>query len=86
MILKPYNCPLGMCIKSEYMYLTLIIPCWSNPKRLIDMYIQSLIKELLHLWHVGVGTHDHVTNQSFMMRATLMWTVNDLSAYGMLSR
>ncbi|KAL0352219.1 UNVERIFIED_CONTAM: hypothetical protein Scaly_1610600 [Sesamum calycinum] len=33
----------------------------------------------------SVRTHDHATNQAFMMRAALMWTVNDLPAYGMAS-
>ncbi|KAL0325042.1 UNVERIFIED_CONTAM: hypothetical protein Sradi_5073500 [Sesamum radiatum] len=74
-----------MCMKSEYMFLTMVIPGPSNPKRLIDVYLQPLIDDLLQLWHVGVRTHDHATNQAFMMRAALMWTVNDLPAYGMAS-
>ncbi|KAL0328063.1 UNVERIFIED_CONTAM: hypothetical protein Scaly_2238900 [Sesamum calycinum] len=32
-----------------------------------------------------VRTYDHATNQAFIMRAALMWTVNDLPAYGMAS-
>ncbi|KAL0309090.1 UNVERIFIED_CONTAM: hypothetical protein Sradi_5851300 [Sesamum radiatum] len=82
-IITPYNLPPGMCMKSEYMFLTMVIPDPSNPKRLIDVYLQPLIDELLQLWHVGVQTHDYATNQAFMMRAALMWTVNDLPAYGM---
>ncbi|KAK4388285.1 hypothetical protein Sango_2435100 [Sesamum angolense] len=39
--------------------------------------------KLLQLWHVGVGTYEHATNRAFMMRTALMWTVNDLPAYGM---
>ncbi|KAL0358501.1 UNVERIFIED_CONTAM: hypothetical protein Sangu_0699500 [Sesamum angustifolium] len=84
-IITPYNLPPGMCMKSEYMFLSMVIPGPSNPKRLIDVYLQPLIDELLQLWHVGVRTHDHATNQAFMMRAALMWTVNDLPAYGMAS-
>ncbi|KAK4389754.1 hypothetical protein Sango_2312400 [Sesamum angolense] len=84
-IITPYNLPPGMCMKSEYMFLTMVIPGPSNPKRLIDVYLQPLIDELLQLWHVGVRTHDHATNQAFMMCAALMWTVNDLPTYGMAS-
>ncbi|KAK4395948.1 hypothetical protein Sango_1749100 [Sesamum angolense] len=40
--------------------------------------------ELLQLWHVGVRTYDHGV-WIFMMRAALMWIVNDLPAYGMVS-
>ncbi|KAL0290640.1 UNVERIFIED_CONTAM: hypothetical protein Scaly_2664400 [Sesamum calycinum] len=40
---------------------------------------------LTMLWHVGVRTYDHATDRAFIMRAALMWTVNDLPAYGMAS-
>ncbi|KAL0428620.1 UNVERIFIED_CONTAM: hypothetical protein Slati_3036800 [Sesamum latifolium] len=72
-------------MKPEYMFLTMVIPGPSNPKRHIDVYLEPLIEELLQLWHVGVLTHDHAMNQTFMMRAALMWTVNDLPVYGMAS-
>ncbi|KAK4397851.1 hypothetical protein Sango_1260600 [Sesamum angolense] len=81
-ILTPYNLPSEMCMKPEYMFLTMVIPRPSNPKHRIDVYLEPLIEELLQLWHIGVLTHDHATNQAFMMRAALMWTVNDLPAYG----
>ncbi|KAL0440399.1 UNVERIFIED_CONTAM: hypothetical protein Slati_2522900 [Sesamum latifolium] len=41
---------------------------------------------LLQLWHVGVRTYAHATDNEFIMREALMWTVNDLPAYGMASR
>ncbi|KAL0278053.1 UNVERIFIED_CONTAM: hypothetical protein Sradi_7300300, partial [Sesamum radiatum] len=82
-IITPYNLPPGMCMSFEYIFLTMVIPGPSNPKRLIDVYLELLIKELLQLWHVGVRTYDHATDRDFMMRAALMWIVNDLPAYGM---
>ncbi|KAK4394110.1 hypothetical protein Sango_1881800 [Sesamum angolense] len=85
LIIIPYNHPPGMCMSSEYMFLTMVIPSSFNPKRLIDVYLEPLIEELLQLWHVGVRTYDHATDQTFMMWAALMWTVNDLPAYGMAS-
>ncbi|KAL0422090.1 UNVERIFIED_CONTAM: hypothetical protein Slati_3231900 [Sesamum latifolium] len=84
-ILTPYNLPPEMCMKSEFMFLTLVIPVLSNPKCLIDVYMQPLIEELLQLWHIGVRTYDRSTNEFFIMRAALMWTVNDLSTYEMVS-
>ncbi|KAL0444184.1 UNVERIFIED_CONTAM: hypothetical protein Slati_2141100, partial [Sesamum latifolium] len=50
-ILTPYNFPPGMCMKLEYMFLTMVIPDPSNPKCCIDVYLEPLIKELLQLWH-----------------------------------
>ncbi|KAL0444722.1 UNVERIFIED_CONTAM: hypothetical protein Slati_2194900 [Sesamum latifolium] len=53
--------------------------------RLIDVYLEPLIEELLQLWHVGVRAYDHSTDNEFTMQAALMWTVNDLPAYGIAS-
>ncbi|KAL0311177.1 UNVERIFIED_CONTAM: hypothetical protein Sangu_2412400 [Sesamum angustifolium] len=61
------------------------IPDPSNLNRLIGVYLEPLIEELLQLWPVGVRTYDHATDNAFMMRAALMWTVNDLLAYGITS-
>ncbi|KAL0427387.1 UNVERIFIED_CONTAM: hypothetical protein Slati_2913500 [Sesamum latifolium] len=80
-ILTPYNLPLGMCMSSKYMFLTMVIPGRSNPKRLIDVYLEPLIDELQNLWHVGVLTRDNARDETFMMHAALIWTVNDLPAY-----
>ncbi|KAL0458240.1 UNVERIFIED_CONTAM: hypothetical protein Slati_0451200 [Sesamum latifolium] len=74
-----------MCMSSEYMFLTMVIPGPSNLKRLIDVYLEPLIKELQNLWHVIVLTRDSARNETFAVRAALMWTVNDLPAYGMTS-
>ncbi|KAL0457796.1 UNVERIFIED_CONTAM: hypothetical protein Slati_0406800 [Sesamum latifolium] len=63
----------------------MVIPGPSNPKRLIDVYLEPLIEELLQLWHVGVRTYDRATDYEFIMQAALMWTVNELPAYGMAS-
>ncbi|KAL0386643.1 UNVERIFIED_CONTAM: hypothetical protein Slati_4589300 [Sesamum latifolium] len=74
-----------MCMSSEYMFLTMVIPSPSNLKRLIDVYLEPLIEELLQLWHVGVRTYDHATDNEFIMRAALIWTVNEQPTYGMAS-
>ncbi|KAL0317382.1 UNVERIFIED_CONTAM: hypothetical protein Sangu_2152500 [Sesamum angustifolium] len=65
------------------MFLTIVIPSPSNSKRLIDVYFEPLIEELLQLWHVGVRTCDHATDRAFIVRAALMWIVNDLPTFGM---
>jgi hypothetical protein len=51
----------------------------------IDVYLQSLIEELQELWNVGVRTFDSSKKNNFVMRAQLMWTINDFSAYADLS-
>lgn len=84
-ILTPYNLPPGMCMKREFMFLTVLIPGPNNPKAKIDVYLQPLIDDLKILWNDGVLTYDVDLRQNFMMRAALMWTINDFPAYGMLS-
>ncbi|XP_054817658.1 uncharacterized protein LOC129317338 [Prosopis cineraria] len=84
-IVTPYNLPPGMCMKTPYMFLTLIIPGPKSPGQKIDVYLQPLIDELKELWEVGALTYDSYKKQNFYMRASLLWTINDFPAYGMLS-
>ncbi|KAK4409456.1 Retrovirus-related Pol polyprotein from transposon RE2 [Sesamum angolense] len=68
------------------MFLTMVITGPSNLKCLIDVYLEPLIEELLQLWYVRVRMYEQATDNAFIMRAALMWTVNDLPACGMASR
>ncbi|XP_068503878.1 uncharacterized protein [Phaseolus vulgaris] len=83
-IVTPYNLPPEMCMSRPYMFLSCLIPGPHNPKARIDVYLQPLIDDLKKLWS-GVQTYDISRKQNFMMRASLMWTINDFPAYGMLS-
>ena len=57
-ILTPYNLPLEMCIKEQYMFLTAIVLSPRNLKDKLDVYLQPLISELQALWEIGVETYD----------------------------
>ncbi|KAL0444624.1 UNVERIFIED_CONTAM: hypothetical protein Slati_2185100 [Sesamum latifolium] len=82
-ILTPYNLPSEMCMSFEYMFLTMVIYGPSNPKYLIDVYLELLIEELQNLLHVGVLAHDNAKNETCTIRTALVSTVNDLTAYEM---
>ncbi|XP_073049018.1 uncharacterized protein [Primulina eburnea] len=84
-IVTPYNLPPWMCMKDEYMFLTVIAPGPSNPKDKLDVFLQPLVAELQSLWSNGVPTYDIHAQQNFDMRAALMWTISDFPAYAMLS-
>ncbi|KAL0406319.1 UNVERIFIED_CONTAM: hypothetical protein Slati_3945800 [Sesamum latifolium] len=71
-ILTPYNLPSGMYMSSEYMFLTMVIPDPSNPKYLIDVYLEPLIEELQNLSHAAILIHDNAKNKTFTMHAALM--------------
>lgn len=83
--ITPYNLPPAMCMKASYLFLTLIIPGPNSPGKSIDVYLRPLIDELKMLWNDGVLTYDTHNKQNFMMKAALLWTINDFPAYGMLS-
>ncbi|CAN6692617.1 unnamed protein product [Malus baccata var. baccata] len=65
--------------------LSLLIPGPRSPGKEIDVYMRPLIDELNELWEVGTPTYDAYSNQSFMMKAAVLWTISDFPAYGMLS-
>jgi len=84
-ILTVYNLPLGMCMRPEFMFLSMVIPGPSNPGQNIDVCLRSLVDELTQLWSSGALTYDISRKQNFVMRAALMWTINDFPAYEMFS-
>ncbi|CAM8879644.1 unnamed protein product [Rhodiola kirilowii] len=84
-MLTPYNFPPWMCMQTRFLWLTILIPGPSNPKKRLDIYLRPLIEDLVHLWDVGVETYDSSRKQNFNMKAALMWTISDFPAYGMLS-
>jgi len=67
------------------MFLSTVIPDPSSPEWNIDVCLRSLIDELTSLWSSGALTYNISRKQNFLMRAALMWTINDFPAYGMLS-
>jgi hypothetical protein len=84
-MVTPYNLPPWLCMKRQFIFLSVLVPGPKNPKGNLDVYLQPLIKELKQLWETGLFTYDVSTKQNFDMRAALMWTINDFPAYGMLS-
>ncbi|XP_071714751.1 uncharacterized protein [Rutidosis leptorrhynchoides] len=47
--------------------------------------MEPLVDELKVLWDNGVETYDSSTNGNFQMRAGLVWTISDFTAYSNLS-
>ncbi|CAM8950977.1 unnamed protein product [Rhodiola kirilowii] len=84
-MVTPYNLPPWLSMKTRFIWLTILIPGPSSPKKRLDIYLRPLFEDLVHLWSVGVETYDASRKHCFNMRATLMWTVSDFPAYAMLS-
>ena len=73
-----------MCMKQPYFMLFLLIPGLFSPRNNIDVYLQSLIKELIELWDTSIQTYD-AKKRKFQLHAALLWTISDFSGYAMLS-
>ncbi|WVZ02274.1 hypothetical protein V8G54_023080 [Vigna mungo] len=83
--LIPYNLPPWICMKHTSLILSMIIPGKQMPGNNIDVYLQPLVDELRELWNDGVDTFDSSLNETFRMRAALMWTISDFLGLGILS-
>lgn len=51
----------------------------------IDVFMQALIVELNELWDVGIETYDALTDKTFTLRASVLWTISDFLGLEMLS-
>jgi hypothetical protein len=67
------------------MFLVMMIPGPKNPGKKLDVFLRPLIDELNNLWFAGVETYNVYRKENFQLRAALLWTISDFSAYGMLS-
>ena len=66
------------------MFLYMVIPGPSSPGWNIDVCLRSLIDELTQLWFPRALTYDISRKHNFVIRAALMWTINDFLAYEMV--
>jgi hypothetical protein len=57
-ILTVYNLSPGMCMRSEFMFLSTVIPGPSILGRNIDVFLRPLIDELAQLWSSEALTYD----------------------------
>jgi hypothetical protein len=46
LILMVYNLPIGMCIRLEFIFLSMVIPSSNSPSQNIDVCFRPLIDEL----------------------------------------
>jgi len=84
-ILMVSNFPMGLCMRLKFMFLSTVIPDPNSPGRNIDVYLWPLIDELKQLYSYRALTYDVLRKQNFMMKTSLIWTINDFPTYGMVS-
>jgi hypothetical protein len=80
MFVVSYNLPPSLCMKSEFMFLYLIVPGPETPGPRIHVMLKLLIEELKQLC-IGVEAYDCYKKQKFNLRATYLYSVHDFKAY-----
>ncbi|XP_073153118.1 uncharacterized protein [Henckelia pumila] len=80
-----YNLPPRLCMKRKFMMLTMLISGPKQPGNDIYVYLAPLIDDLKFLWDTGVEAYDAYRQETFSLRAVLLWTINDFLAYGNMS-
>ena len=83
-VLVIYNLPPWLCMKRENLILMTLISGQESPKNSIDVYMQPLIAELKEVWEVDVETYDSSTDQDFVLRARVLWTISDFLGYAIM--
>ncbi|XP_068475068.1 uncharacterized protein [Phaseolus vulgaris] len=85
--IDPQHVRLGLCSDGFTPYVqasTSPYSCWS-----VFLTPYNLLPEMCvtkpYMWNEGVMTYDISTRENFVMRACLMWKINDFPTYGMLS-
>ncbi|XP_075486329.1 uncharacterized protein LOC142525932 [Primulina tabacum] len=81
-MLVTYNLPPNMCMKRKFIMLTMLISGPKQPGNDIDVYLDVLVEDLQRLWDGVDGVYDAYRRQFFTLKAVLLWTINDFSAYG----
>lgn len=84
-ILIPYNVPPWLCMKESNFILSILVPGKNAPGKDMDVYMQLTIDDLLDCWRYGVMTYDVSRNETFCLRAALLWTISDWVGRGCLS-
>ena len=63
------------------MMLTLLISGSKQHCNDIDVYLTTLIDDLKTLWEAGIEAYNVCRQESLILKAILIWTINDFLAY-----
>ncbi|GJR32411.1 hypothetical protein Tco_1108643 [Tanacetum coccineum] len=79
-----YNLPPWLCMKRKYIMMSLLIQGLKQPENDIDVYLRSLIDDMIDLWEKDVEIYDAYKKERFQLFAMIFCTINDFPAYGNL--
>ena len=84
-MLVVYNVSSWKCMKEPFIFMSQLIPDLEASGNDIDVYLKSLMDDLKELWKNEIQTYDSVSRSNFKLHASILWTINDFSAYRNLS-
>jgi hypothetical protein len=71
----PYNLLPNKCLKQAFIFLVLFIPDPKEPKKQINIFLRTLMKEMKELWQ-GVDTYDNHLKYRFNLCAAYLWSIH----------
>ena len=88
LLITIYNLPPWLLTKKNFISLAVLIPGpTATTAENIDVFLTPVVRDLLELWRgvPAVNMSKPEGERQFILRAMLIWTVNDFPAYGLLS-
>ena len=88
LLITIYNLPPWLLTKKFFISLAvLILGPTATTVANIDVFLALVVRDLLQLWRgvPAMNMSKHEGERQFILRAILMWIVNDFPAYGLLS-
>jgi hypothetical protein len=73
-----------MCMKYDYMFLSLVIPRPEHPGKWLNVMMKPLIDDLKKLWE-GVKAYDCYKKERFTIRVAYLWSIRDFVAYSLFA-
>jgi hypothetical protein len=80
----PYNLSPHLCMKYDYMFLSLIIPGPDHPRKGLNVMMQPLIDDLKKL-REGVEAYDCYKKERFLLHVVYLWSIHDFMAYSLFA-
>jgi hypothetical protein len=83
-IVVSYNLPPWACMEESNFLMALLIPGPSSPSKDFDVFLESLVEDLLEIWK-GIQTYDALSGKMFNLHVAVLWYIHDYLALATIS-
>src|SRR6266508_5024591 len=76
-VLSILNIPSWLCMKWNYLMLSILIQGLKQPENDIDVFLETLLEDMEKLWNDGELVWDEFKQECFTLRAMIFVAIND---------